>query len=125
PMSDIELTLNSMAALRLMRPEWVIPSISALNIAEPGNGYRRGLRAGANLVTINLTPSEFRNDYLLYKRDRFIMTEERILAAIAAEGRTPSTQSLAEFYRSKSVNGQPVWQVADSVEVLAGEALNR
>ena len=125
PMSDIDLTLNSMAALRLMRPEWVIPSISALNIAEPGSGYRRGLRAGANLVTINLTPSEFRNDYLLYKRDRFIMTEERILAAIAAEGLTPSTQSLAEFYRSKSVNGQPVRQVADSVEVLAGEALNR
>ena len=56
-------------ALRLMQPVWVIPSISALNIAEPGSGYRRGLRAGANLVTINLTPSEFRNDYLLYKRD--------------------------------------------------------
>jgi biotin synthase len=125
PMSDIDLTLNSMAALRLMRPMWVIPSISALNIAEPGSGYRRGLRAGANLVTINLTPSEFRNDYLLYKRDRFIMTEERILTAIAAEGLTPSTQSLADFYRSKSVDCKPVKQVAHSTEMLAGAALNR
>ena len=106
PLSDINLTLNCMAALRLMRPDWIIPSISALNLAEPGNGYQRGLRTGANLVTINLTPSEFRGDYLLYKRDRFIMTEERILTAIAAEGLTPSQQSLADFYRARKVNGK-------------------
>src|SRR5438093_9927128 len=105
PLSDINLTLNCMAALRLLRPDWVIPSISALNLADPGNGYRRGLRTGANLVTMNLTPSEFRGDYLLYRRDRFIMTEERILSAIAAEGLTPSAGSLAEFCRSKRING--------------------
>jgi biotin synthase len=96
---DIDTTLNCMAMLRLMRPDWVIPAVSALNLAEPGAGYRRGLRTGANLVTINLTPSEVRDDYVLYKRDRFIMTEERILSAIAAEGLNPSHQSLAEFYR--------------------------
>jgi biotin synthase len=105
PQADINLTLNCMAALRLMRPDWVIPSVSALNLAEPGSGYRRGLRTGANLVTINLTPSDVRGDYLLYKRDRFIMTEERILAAIAAEGLTPSPQGLADYYASKRVNG--------------------
>ena len=100
--ADIDLTLNSMAALRLMRPDWVIPAVSALNLADPGSGYRRGLRTGANLVTINLTPSEFRGDYLLYKRDRFIMTEERLLAAIAAEDLFPSKQSLADFYQQKN-----------------------
>jgi biotin synthase len=99
PTAGIDLTLNSMAALRLMRPDWVIPSVSALNLAEPGQGYRRGLRTGANLVTINLTPSDVRGNYLLYKRDRFIMTEERILNAMAAEGLEPSAQSLADFYR--------------------------
>ncbi len=105
---DIDLTLNCMAALRLMRPDWVIPSVSALNIAEPGTGYRRGLRTGANLVTINLTPAEFRGDYLLYTRNRFIMTEERILTAIAAEGLAPSPGSLADFYRTRKVNGTPL-----------------
>lgn len=105
PVADIELTLNCMAALRLMRPDWVIPSVSALNLAEPGCGYRRGLRTGANLVTINLTPAEVRGDYLLYKRERFIMTEERILTAIAAEGLSPSKESLVEHYRSRKVNG--------------------
>ncbi len=101
PVGDIELTLNCMAAMRLMRPDWVIPAVSALNLAEPGSGYQRGLRTGANLVTINLTPADIRENYLLYKRDRFIMTEERILSSIAAEGLTPSTQSLADFYRAQ------------------------
>jgi biotin synthase len=103
PMAEVDLTLNCMAALRLMRPEWVIPAVSALNLAEPGSGYRRGLRTGANLVTINLTPADLRGNYLLYKRDRFIMTEERILAAISAENRSPSESSLAEFYRQRDL----------------------
>ncbi len=94
--------------LRLMRPDWVIPAVSALNLAGPGSGYRRGLRTGANLVTMNLTPSEIRNDYLLYKRDRVIMTEERILSAISAEGLVPSKQSLADFYQTTRVNGAAV-----------------
>ena len=102
PTANIDLTLNCMAALRLMRPNWIIPAVSALNLAEPGAGYRRGLRTGANLVTINMTPSEMRDDYLLYKRERFIMSEERILSAIAAEGLTPSTQRLTEFYRAEN-----------------------
>jgi len=99
--AGIDLTLNCMAALRIMRPDWVIPAVSALNIAEPDAGYCRGLRTGANLVTINLTPSDLRGDYLLYKRDRFIMTEERILGAIAQVGLTPSSQSLADFYHTE------------------------
>jgi biotin synthase len=105
PMGNIDLTLNCMAALRLMRPDWVIPSVSALNLAGAGSGYRRGLRTGANLVTINLTPADFRENYLLYKRGRFIMTEERILNAVAAEGLEPSEQSLADFYAARQVNG--------------------
>lgn len=103
PTADIELTLNCMAMLRLMRPDWVIPAVRALNLAGPGSGYRRGLATGANLVTMNLTPPEMRDDYVLYKRDRFIMTEERILAAIEAEGLTASRQSLDDFYRTKVV----------------------
>jgi biotin synthase len=106
PMADIDQTLNCMAALRLMQPDWVVPAVSALNLTEPDGGYRRGLRAGANLVTINLTPPELRSDYLLYRRDRFIMTEDRILAAISAEGLTPSPQSLVEFYRE--LDAQPI-----------------
>jgi biotin synthase len=99
--SDVNLTLNCMAALRLMRPDWIIPAVSALNLArgENGKGYRRGLRAGANLVTINLTPRPLQEEYPIYKRDRFIMDETRVLEALAAEDLVPATESLAEFYR--------------------------
>jgi biotin synthase len=99
--SNLERTLNCMAVLRLINPRWVIPAVSALNLAGPGTGYRRGLRTGANLVTINLTPPAMRGDYLLYKRERFIMTEERILRAISDEGLSPSGQSLADYFRSQ------------------------
>jgi len=90
-----------------LQPAWVIPAVSALNLMEK-DGYRRGLRAGANLVTINLTPEEVRGDYVIYRRDRFIMTEERVLQAIAAEGLVPSEEGLAHFYLSHSANGVPV-----------------
>jgi biotin synthase len=102
PPANAHWTLNSMAALRLMRPDWVIPAVSALNLAEK-DGYRHGLRAGANLVTMNLTPRKLREDYIIYKRERFIMTEARVLDAIAAEGLTPSARSLAEFYGDGAV----------------------
>jgi biotin synthase len=97
PSANSNWTLNSIAALRLMRPDWIIPAVSALNLMAQ-DGYRHGLRAGANLVTINLTPDDVRGDYVIYKRDRFIMTEERVLNAIAAEGLTPAKTGLADFY---------------------------
>ena len=80
----------------------MIPAVSALNLTGK-DGYRHGLRAGANLVTMNLTPRKLRDDYIIYKRGRFIMTEARVLDAIVAEGLTPSARSLADFYR----NGAP------------------
>lgn len=97
--AGLDVTLNCMAALRLMRPELVIPAVSALNLAGADDGYRRGLRAGANLCTINLTPAEMRGDYLLYRRERFIMSEERVLRAITAEGLEVSRAGLMEHWR--------------------------
>ncbi len=106
PAANADWTLNCMAALRLMRPGWIIPAVSALNLAER-DGYRHGLRAGANLVTMNLTPAGLREDYVIYKRDRFIMTEERVLRAIAAEGLVPSPRGLADFLQSKRSLARP------------------
>ena len=98
PQASIDLTLNCMASLRLMRPDWVIPAVSALNLSAPHGGYLRGLRAGANLCTINLTPEAMREEYVIYKRDRFIMTEERVLAAIESADLEPSSTSLASHF---------------------------
>ncbi|HEX5399495.1 MAG TPA: radical SAM protein [Verrucomicrobiae bacterium] len=113
PLANADWTLNCLAALRLTQPDWVIPAVSALNLVQK-DGYRLGLRAGANLATINLTPDEVRGDYVIYKRDRFIMTEERVLAAIEAEGLTPSRTGLADFYQRRRMNG-----VAKNISVPA------
>ena len=96
--ADIDTVLNCVALLRQARPEWVIPAVSALNICQPDLGYRRALRAGANLVTMNLTPRELRGEYLLYKRDRQIMDAARIYRTLEAEGLEPSPVGLAEHW---------------------------
>ncbi len=95
PSGDFESTIGCIARLRLRNPLYIIPAISALNIVSE-NGYVRALRAGANLATINLTPSINRNDYLLYKRDRFIMHEQRVKDAIEQAGCAISKVSVAE-----------------------------
>jgi biotin synthase len=100
PPASLDLTLNCMAALRLSRPEWIIPAVSALGLRDHPEGYRRGLRCGANLVTINLTPPRWRDQYLLYRKDRLIMDEQRILRAIEIEGLEPSSIGLVQHLRN-------------------------
>ena len=98
PTGDFESTIKCIARLRLRNPAYIIPAISALNIVK-ADGYVRALRAGANLATINLTPATNRNDYLLYKRNRHIMHEQRVTDAIAATGCAISKVSIAETMR--------------------------
>jgi len=100
PSGDFEKTIHCIARLRLRNPSYIIPAISALNLVNE-DGYVRALRAGANLATINLTPAGNRNDYLLYKRNRFIMHEQRVKDAIEQAGCTISPVSVAETLRHK------------------------
>jgi biotin synthase len=100
---NFEETVRSIARLRLRNPSYIIPAISALNLVQEG-GYVRALRAGANLATINLTPAVNRTDYLLYKRDRFIMHEQRVTDAIRQAGCTISTMSVVETLRRRQAD---------------------
>jgi biotin synthase len=104
PSGDFEMTIQCIARLRLQNPSYIIPAISALNLVSE-DGYVRALRSGANLATINLTPATNRNDYLLYKRDRFIMHEQRVRTAIEQAGCAISTVSIAETMRLRNAGG--------------------
>ncbi|MCE0483896.1 MAG: radical SAM protein [Methylacidiphilales bacterium] len=95
PMGNLEQTIDCIARLRLRNPSYIIPAVSALNLVG-SNGYVRALKAGANLATINLTPSASRSDYVLYKRNRYIMHEDRVRKAIEEAGCTISTRSIAQ-----------------------------
>ncbi len=106
PTADFATTLACIARLRLQNPSYVIPAVSALNLVR-SDGYVRALRAGANLATINLTPPANRDDYLLYKRSRVIMHEQRVRAALAAAECEPSPLSLAAALRRRTVSSSP------------------
>jgi len=98
PNGAIELTLDCVAWIRLASPQWIIPAVSAMKLVS-ANGYVRAFQAGANLATINLTPRAVRADYPIYKRDRVIMDEERVLSAINQAGCQPSRVGIAEYLR--------------------------
>ncbi|PKL62327.1 MAG: [FeFe] hydrogenase H-cluster radical SAM maturase HydE [Methanomicrobiales archaeon HGW-Methanomicrobiales-2] len=73
PLGDLNLTLNTMAVLRIGLKDALIPSVSALEYVRPG-GQLMGLNAGANVMTINFTPQLYREHYRIYSKDRFIVT---------------------------------------------------
>jgi biotin synthase len=99
PCGDIGLTLDCVARLRLRSPHWLIPSVSAMRLVSE-DGYVGAFNAGANLATINLTPPDAQAKYPIYKTDRLVMDESRVLAAIAAAGCEPSRVGIAEHLRT-------------------------
>ncbi len=62
---SMELTLRLLAILRLMFPWTLLPSTTALGTIHP-EGREKGLKAGANVVMPNLSPSDVRKLYTLY-----------------------------------------------------------
>ena len=62
PHGSVNTVLNTIAVMRLINASWLIPSVSALEKLESG-GQLKGLKAGANVLTINFTPQDSRNNY--------------------------------------------------------------
>lgn len=78
PFGDINLTLNTMAILRIGLKSALIPTVSALEYIRTG-GQLMGLNAGANVMTINFTPKLYRGHYNIYTKDRFIVTLNHVI----------------------------------------------
>ena len=70
---QLRLTLRMLTILRLMFPNALIPSTTALGTIDP-SGREYGLRCGANVVMPNLSPVAVRKKYELY--DNKICTGE-------------------------------------------------
>jgi len=69
----LNLTLNALAILRLMKPNLLLPATTALGSIHE-KGREMGILAGANVVMPNLSPVDTRKKYLLY--DSKIGTED-------------------------------------------------
>ena len=65
PAGDIHTTLMLLSIFRLMFPDALIPSTTALATLAP-DGRERGILAGANVVMPNLSPEDTRAKYALY-----------------------------------------------------------
>ena len=63
---DVTLTVRLIAVLRHMFPYALIPATTALGTLHP-DGREMGLRAGANVVMPNLSPTDYRKLYYLYE----------------------------------------------------------
>lgn len=73
PAGTVEQTLYLIRILRLMQPDALIPSTTALGTIHP-QGREMGILSGANVVMPNLSPVRVREKYLLY--DHKICTGE-------------------------------------------------
>lgn len=74
PNGTMEMTLMLISIFRIMNPQALIPSTTALSSIHP-NGRERGILAGANVVMPNLSPEECRSKYAIYDNKRSMGSE--------------------------------------------------
>ena len=74
PNGNIEMSLKTIAILRLMMKSARIPVVTALETLAGENGRKRALQAGANSLMFNLTPDRYRPFYKIYP-DKFFQKE--------------------------------------------------
>ena len=79
PGGGLELTLKLISILRLMDPNLLLPSTTALGTIDIA-GREKGILAGANVVMPNLSPKTVRKKYTLY--DNKICTGEEAAECI-------------------------------------------
>lgn len=71
---SLSLTIRLVAVLRLMFPHALIPATTALGTIHP-LGREMALKAGANVIMLNLSPFDIRGKYSLYDNKKFTGTE--------------------------------------------------
>jgi biotin synthase len=85
PYGDLNMALNWMAICRIIFRTCLIPSVSALEKIKEG-AQLRGLNAGANVMTINFTPHQYRAKYNIYSKQRFIVSLDHALNTAGRAG---------------------------------------
>lgn len=70
PAGKVEMTLFMLSLCRIMLPDVLLPATTALGTIQ-GDGRKRGVLAGANVIMPNLSPADVRKKYLLYDNKAF------------------------------------------------------
>lgn len=90
PTGDPELGLRFIAAMRLFLRNTLIPATSTFERLMP-NGQFKCFQAGANVITVNMTPQKLRDDYTIYS-DRFYVGLEHARETIRKAGLEETTE---------------------------------
>ncbi len=88
---DVDTTLNALAIMRLIMPNALIPSVSALQKQAPG-AQALGFAAGANVITVNFTPERDQVNYPIYGSDRFIVGRDYAAGVLRGAGLRPDVR---------------------------------
>lgn len=91
PPGDVDLGLRFVAAMRLYLGDPLIPATSTFERLRKG-GQLGCFQAGANVITVNMTPPRLRDDYELYT-DRFYVGLRHARDTIEAAGLEETTES--------------------------------
>ncbi|WP_315117363.1 [FeFe] hydrogenase H-cluster radical SAM maturase HydE [uncultured Clostridium sp.] len=98
---SLEATIIMIALTRLLLPKALIPATTALGTIHP-LGRERGLKAGANVVMPNLSPTSVRDKYLLY--DNKICTgDEAAECRVCIQNRIESAGFKIDFSRGDNI----------------------
>ena len=84
PAGNPTLTLKLYSILRLMLPDALIPSTTALATVLP-DGFKKGILAGANVMMPSFTPASVREEYQLYG-NKALEALEKIKTDLASIG---------------------------------------
>ncbi len=90
PVGDVDLGLRFIAAMRLFLGNTLIPATSTFEKLRDG-GQLECFRAGANVITVNMTPQRLRDDYGLYS-DRFYVGLSHARKTIGLAGMIETTE---------------------------------
>jgi len=86
PTGNLDWTLNTLALMRIMYPDRLIPTTSPLERLRKG-GQAQGLLAGANTVTIHDgTPEQVKKLFTIYSTHRFTPNEENLFNSAKTAG---------------------------------------
>jgi len=91
PVGDVNLGLRFIAAMRLYLKNTLIPATSTFEKLQE-DGQLHCFDAGANVITVNMTPSDLRDEYELYS-DRFYVGLEYARNTIGRAGLLETTES--------------------------------
>jgi len=117
PHGDKDISLRVVALLRLACPTINLPATTALASLDPGRGQLLALRAGANVIMPNFTPSACREHYRIYDHKEAVGLKSAT-AVIRQAGRTrirdgglnkPCTMPRKDFACTSASSDAAMW----------------